>query len=201
MLALLKGKQKRVIEDPNFIKFLFNDARMSIIWLVIRVWLGYQWINAALHKISEPGWVETGASLKGFWTSAIAIPESGRPAITFDWYRSFLQFLLDNEAYVWFAKLIAYGEFLVGVALIIGAFVGVAAFCGALMNFNFMLAGSASTNPVLFLMAILLLFAWKVAGFIGADYVLLNLIGTPWGWNKFKEDVPEQQYVAVAAGD
>ena len=194
MLELLQHKQKRVIDDPNFVKFLFTDARMSIVWLFVRVWLGYQWFNAASHKIGEEGWVVTGASLKGYWTNAVAIPEAGRPAISFDWYRSFLQFLLDNEAYVWFGKLIAYGELLVGIALIIGAFVGVAAFFGALMNFNFMLAGSASTNPVLFLLAILLVFAWKVAGFIGADYFLLNLIGTPWGWNKFEEDSPKQQY-------
>ena len=71
------------------------------------------------------------------------------------------------------------------------------------MNFNFMLAGSASTNPVLFLLAVLLIFAWKIAGFIGADYFLLNLIGTPWGWNKYEEveESPKPQYIPVPAGD
>lgn len=201
MLALLQRKQKRVIEDPDFIKFLFTDARMSVVWFVIRVWVGYQWISASLHKIGEEGWVVTGASLQGFWQHAVAIPDAGRPAITFDWYRSFLQFMLDHQAYIWFGKLIAYGEFLVGLGLIVGAFVGVAAFFGALMNFNFMLAGSASTNPVMFLLAVLLIFAWKIAGFIGADYFLLNLIGTPWGWNKYEEETPPQQYVPAGAGD
>ena len=88
--------------------------------------------------------------------------------------------LLNAQAYTWFAKLIAYGELLVGIGLIVGAFTGIAAFFGALMNFNFMLAGSASTNPVLFLIAVGLMMAWKVAGYVGADYFLLPLLGTPW---------------------
>ena len=69
---------------------------------------------------------------------------------------------------------------MVGVALIMGAFVGVAAFAGGLMNWNFMMAGTASTNPLLFLLSILLILAWKTAGWYGLDRVLLPLLGTPW---------------------
>lgn len=197
MLELLTRKQKRVIEDPSFAKFLFTDARMSVVWLVVRLWIGWKWIDAGWHKIGSEGWTGTGASLQGFWERIVVVPESGRATISFDWYRSFVQYLLDIEAYTWFGKLIAYGEFLVGIGLIIGAFVGVAAFFGALMNFNFMLAGSASTNPVLFILAVLLILAWKTAGFIGADYFLLNWIGTPW---KRSEFVEADNYQAVPAG-
>jgi thiosulfate dehydrogenase (quinone) large subunit len=188
MLDLLKRNQGKVVEDPKFITMLFTDARFSVLWLIARVYIGWSWLEAGLHKIEDAGWTQTGESLLGYWTRAVAIPETGRPAITFDWYRSFLQYLIDTNSHVWFAKLIAYGEFLVGIALIIGAFVGVAAFFGAVMNFNFMLAGSASTNPVLFIIAIGLVFAWKIAGFIGADYVLLPLLGTPWGRGKVNEE-------------
>jgi len=66
------------------------------------------------------------------------------------------------------------------VGLILGAFVGVAALAGAFMNMNFMLAGSASSNPVLLVLAILLILAWKTAGYIGLDRFLLPLLGTPW---------------------
>jgi thiosulfate dehydrogenase [quinone] large subunit len=72
------------------------------------------------------------------------------------------------------------GEFLVGVALILGAFTGIAAFFGGLMNWNFMMAGSASTNPLLVLAAVGLILAWKVSGTIGADFFLLRWVGTPW---------------------
>ncbi len=48
------------------------------------------------------------------------------------------------------------------------------------MNMSFLLAGSASTNPVLFTMAIGLILAWKVAGYYGLDRYLLPMLGTPW---------------------
>ncbi len=43
-----------------------------------------------------------------------------------------------------------------------------------------MMAGSASTNPMLFVIAVGLILAWKISGYIGADYFLLPLVGTPW---------------------
>jgi hypothetical protein len=54
--------------------------------------------DASLHKIGDPAWVQTGESVMGFWTRAIAIPETGKPPISFDWYRSFLTTMLDMEA-------------------------------------------------------------------------------------------------------
>ncbi len=175
-----------VIQDPPFIRTLFSNPRTAVLWVLLRVWLGYQWIDAALHKIGNPAWVQTGDALKGFWTGAVQVPAEGRPPISFDWYRSFIQFLLDAQAYTWFAKVVAYGEMLVGIALILGAFTGIAAFFGALMNWNFMMAGSASSNPLLFMVALGIVMAWKVAGYIGLDYFLLPWIGTPWG-RKAKE--------------
>lgn len=169
-----------VVQEPGWVNTLLSDPRAGWLWLVLRVWLGWQWIDAAQHKIFDPNWVGSGAALKGFWERAVAIPEAGRPPIAFDWYRAFIQSLLDAEAYTWFAPVVAYGELLVGLALIVGAFTGIAAFFGALMNWNFMMAGTASSNPMLFAVAVGLILAWKVAGYIGADYWLLRWIGTPW---------------------
>ncbi|MEZ4562461.1 MAG: hypothetical protein R2853_06955 [Thermomicrobiales bacterium] len=72
------------------------------------------------------------------------------------------------------------GEVLIGLGLIFGALVGIAAFFGTLMNFSFMLAGTTSTNPVLFGLAVFLVLAWKVAGYWGLDRYLLPALGTPW---------------------
>ena len=197
MQNVLTGKQT-VVENPPLARTLFEDRRLSILWLVLRVWLGYKWVDAALHKVSSPAWVETGAALKGFWTGAVAIPAEGRPPIAFDWYRDFIQLLLEAEAYVWFGKLVAYGELLVGIALIVGAFTGFAAFFGAFMNWNFMMAGAASTNPVLFVIAVGLILAWKIAGYIGLDYFLLPFLGTPW---KGKEVTDDEESGSVKIGD
>ena len=168
------------VQDPPFIVRLLSDPRAGWLWVLPRIWLGYQWFSASLHKVGNADWVVTGNALKGFWSGAVAIPATGNPAITFSWYRAFLQYMLDIQAYTWFAKLVAYGELLVGIALIIGAFTGIAAFLGGLMNWNYMMAGSASTNPLLFLVAVGLIMAWKVSGYIGADFFLLRWLGTPW---------------------
>jgi thiosulfate dehydrogenase [quinone] large subunit len=179
MSALLTRKNQ-VVQDPPLARYLFADTRSSWIWLLVRLWLGYKWIDAGLHKISNPAWTQTGEAVKGFWTNAVLIPETGRAAISFDWYRSFLSMMLDMEAYRFMAPLIAYGELLIGIALVLGLFTGIAAFLGGFLNWNFMMAGTASTNPVLFVLAILLVLAWKVAGYIGLDYYLLPMLGTPW---------------------
>lgn len=176
-----KSSAAVMMTDPPFAVSLFSSTRWAWLWLIARIWLGYQWVSASLHKLSDAGWMQTGESLKGFWSSAVAIPEApARPAIAFNWYRSFLQFLIDQHSYVWFAKLVAVGELLIGIALILGVFVGIAAFMGGFMNWNFMMAGSASTNPLLFLIAILLILAWKTAGYWGLDRFLLRYLGTPW---------------------
>jgi thiosulfate dehydrogenase [quinone] large subunit len=167
--------------DPPFIQALFNDTRWAWLWLIVRLYVGYNWLHAGLGKLSEPGWVQTGASLKAFWERAVAIPAApARPPIAFGWYRVFLQALLDAGAYTWFSKLVVAGEILIGIALMLGLFTGIAAFFGGFMNWNFMMAGSASINPMLFLLAMLLVLAWKIAGWWGLDRWALSQIGTPW---------------------
>jgi len=185
MALLERTLRSRELHDPGWVRLIFADTRMAPLWAVARLYLGYQWLLAGWHKmwgserwINLPG--EDGLGLKGYWDRAVSFPEQGSPPIKYDWYRDFLQYMLDHEAYHWFSWLIAFGEVLAGVALIVGAFTGLAALAGATMNFNFMLAGSASTNPVLFILAILIVFGWKVAGWMGVDRWLLPALGTPW---------------------
>jgi thiosulfate dehydrogenase [quinone] large subunit len=169
------------VEDPPLAKLLFSNTKMAWFWLVVRLYVGYEWLEAGMHKFSDPKWMSDGTALLGYWKGAVAVPAApARAAITYDWFRSFLQFLIDNNTSVWFAKVITFGELAIGLGMIVGAFVGVAAFFGALMNMNFMLAGSASTNPVMFFLAVGLMLGWKVAGYYGADRVLLPILNTPW---------------------
>jgi thiosulfate dehydrogenase [quinone] large subunit len=168
------------VEGPAFSRFLFGNTKAGLFWLPIRLFLGFSWIEASLHKLTGTGWLDGGAALKGFWTNIVVIPDTGKAAISFEWYRDFINFLLSNHAYTWFGPLIAFGELAVGVGLVLGMLTGVAAFFGALMNMSFLLAGSASTNPVLFTFAIGLILAWRVAGYYGLDRFLLPMLGTPW---------------------
>ncbi|MFL5685484.1 MAG: DoxX family membrane protein [Chloroflexota bacterium] len=168
------------IEGPAFARFLFNNSRAGLFWLPIRLFVGFSWLEAGWHKVSGPGWLDGGSALAGFWKSAAALPEQGRPPISYEWYRDFINFLLAGHHETWFAPLIAFGEIAVGLGLLFGALTGLAAFFGAFMNMSFLLAGSASTNPIMFTLAVGLMLAWKVAGYYGLDRYLLPLLGTPW---------------------
>lgn len=176
------GGESIEVEGPAFTRFLFGNTKAGLFWLPIRLFLGFSWLEAGWHKFTDPTWVgaEAGTAIAGYWQHAVAIPEEGRPAITYDWYRQFLQFLLDNGAASWMTYLITFGEIAVGIGLILGILTGFAAFFGSLMNMSFLLAGSASTNPVLFTLAIGVMLAWKVAGYYGVDRWLLPMLGTPW---------------------
>jgi len=179
------ARKDTVIADPPLARFLFSDTRMAVVWLVLRIYVGFSWLDAGLHKVLDAGaktnYIYDGSGLLAFWQRIAAIPAApAKPVITYDWYRNFIQFMVDNHWEVFFGKLIAFGETAVGIGLILGAFVGIAAVGGAFMNLNFMLAGSASTNPVLLLLGFLLVLAWKTAGYIGLDRYLLPILGTPW---------------------
>lgn len=163
------------IRGSTFTQKLFHSTSFAWLWAIVRVWLGWTWLTSGWGKLFNPAWMETGAALRGFLSNAL----SGT-AIRYDWYRSFLQFLVDGGHYTWFAKFVVIGELLVGLGLILGAFTGIAAFFGAVMNMSFMLAGTTSSNPVMFTVAILIMAAWKVAGWYGLDRWLLVEVGTPW---------------------
>lgn len=169
------------IQDPPIARFFFQSTVGAWLWLVVRVWVGYDFLTAGWHKFTTAAWVDgSGQGILGFWKGALGTTPTGAPVITFDWYRSFLQFLVDTNSAGWFSYVIVFGELAVGIGLMLGAFVGLAAAGGLIMNMAFMLAGTTSTNPVLAISGVLLILAWKNAGYIGLDRFLLPLLGTPW---------------------
>ncbi len=172
-----------LIQDPPVARFLFQGTVAAWFWLALRVWVGWEWFEAGLEKFETTAWMgPTGEGILGFWTRAAAVPAApAKPLITYDWYRAFLQLLIDSNAAPWFSKVIVFGEIAVGIGLILGAFVGLAAAGGLAMNMAFMLAGTTSTNPVLAMLSIVLILAWKNAGYYGLDRFLLPALGTPWG--------------------
>ncbi|HEY8870789.1 MAG TPA: DoxX family membrane protein [Candidatus Limnocylindrales bacterium] len=174
------GAEVVEVEGPAFARYLFSNTKAGLFWLPIRLFVGFEWVEAGWHKFTGPGWLDGGSALAGYWQSAVKIPDTGHPAITFEWYRGFLQLLLNNHAQTWFAWVVTFGELAVGVGLLLGILTGIAAFFGATMNMSFLLAGSASVNPIMFALAVGLMLGWKVAGYYGVDRYLLPLLGVPW---------------------
>lgn len=183
----LKGKNIIIPENPVS-NFLFNNTRSGLIWLVIRVYLGYAWLIAGWHKITNDKWVgsDAGAALSGFVKGALGKAADGKDVT--GWYSSFLENTVLPNAKL-FSYFVAYGEVLVGLGLILGLLTGVAAFFGAFMNASYLFAGTLSTNPLLFILATWIVLGWKVAGWYGLDRWALPFLGTPWSFrNRNKND-------------
>ena len=91
------------VEGPRFVRFLFNNTRAGLFWLPIRLFVGFSWLEAGWHKFTDPEWTQGGAALRAYWERAASIPEQGRPPITYEWYRDFINTLLAGGHETWFA--------------------------------------------------------------------------------------------------
>lgn len=174
--------QAKLIQFPEapLIRFFFSDMRMAWFWFIVRLYVGWEWLAAGWDKITNPVWAgpEAGGAIKGFLMGALQKTGGVHPDVQW-WYADFIRaYALDNTLV--FSNMVAYGELLVGIALILGAFVGIAAFFGAFMNMNFLLAGTVSANPIFLFLGILLVLAWRTAGWYGLDRYILQYLGTPW---------------------
>jgi thiosulfate dehydrogenase [quinone] large subunit len=168
------------LEDPPVARTLFGEVRWAWLWLPLRLYAGYEWLTSGLGKLSNPAWTgdNAGAAVTGFVRGALEKTGGAHPDVQ-GWYAWFLQNVVLPNAALW-SYLVTWGEILVGIALILGLFTGIAAFFGAFMNMNYLLAGTVSSNPILLAIAILLVLAWKTAGWWGLDRWVLPALGTPW---------------------
>lgn len=171
-------------EEPAFARFIFASPKMAIFWLVVRIYVGWQWLEAGWGKMSgeEAGWfgASAGTGMTRFVTGAINNASTAKPTVL-PGYAWFLVHFVQPYTVAW-SYAITIGEVLVGLGLIFGLFTGVAAFFGGLMNVDYLLAGSLGTgavNPPLFVLATGLVLAWRVAGYIGLDFFALPLVGVP----------------------
>jgi thiosulfate dehydrogenase [quinone] large subunit len=168
------------IEEPPFARTVFGSVQWSWLWLAVRLAIGYEWIKAGWGKLHNSAWVgsDAGSALSGFLNGALSKTGGAHPDVQ-GWYALFLRDVVQPNAHIW-SYVVSFGEFLVGLALILGLFVGIAAFFGLFMNMSYLLAGTVSVNPVLLMGAVLLVLAWRNAGWYGLDRWVLPALGTPW---------------------
>lgn len=202
-----RGRGPTYFEEPRLARWLFGSSRAGWIWLIARLWLGWMWLQSGWGKVfggeitlrfwdwGKPeysltgdgniGWVRAqgdvgvGDAVAGFAARAVENSQGAHPAVAYDWYVSFLEWIRDT-AYPWFGPMVAIGELVIGVLLIVGLFTGIAAALGAVLNFSFVFAGSAGVNPAMILVSILIVLAWRNAGWWGLDRWVLKWLGTPW---------------------
>ena len=153
------------------VKFLRENVFAAYGLLVLRLYIGYEWMTAGWGKLTG-GTFDTTGFLKG----AIGKATGDHPAVQ-GWWANFLEsFALPNADL--FTFMVQWGEFLVGLGLILGCFTTFAALMGMVMNFAFLFSGTVSTNAQMVALTIFIVVAGANAGRFGADrYVLPYLKG------------------------
>ena len=150
----------------------YENKFVALIWTALRVWLGVQWLTAGWGKVTG------GFDASGYLQGAIA-KAGGEAPIVAGWYAAFLEnFALPNAKV--FSFLVAYGEVLVGLGLIVGCLTVPALIAAAFMNLNFLFAGTISTNPEYLAFAVILLFVAKGTMYYGADRIILPIAQDKW---------------------
>lgn len=148
--------------DIMFVNFIRNNKVVAGVLAFLRIYIGYQWLTGGYGKI-------TGGSFdaSGFMQGAIAGAGGEHPAVQ-GWWAAFLEtFALPNAEL--FSFMVMWGEFLVGLALILGIFTNFAALMGITMNFAFLFSGTVSTNAQMVLITVFILVAGYNAGRFGLD--------------------------------
>ena len=162
---------------------LRNPKYSGIIWLVVRLWLGYEWLTAGIEKVFGEGSAayvgsKAGSGVTGFLKGALAkstlapgydAVKNPHPAVQ-TWYAYLVRDVFLPNATL-FSYLVAFGELLVGIALIVGIFTHFAALMGVIMNLSYLFAGTTSTNPQLLVVGLTIVLVGGVAvGYYGLDH-------------------------------
>lgn len=149
-------------------KWLRENFIASFVLLAARLYIGWDWMHHGWLKLTG------GFDASGFLKNAVNKPvlDSATKEVLYPNFTSFLNhFALPNAKL--FNVLIPWGEFLVGLGLILGTLTAAAAFFGVLMNFMFMFAGTVSLNPWLIMFGFLIILGSTNAGRWGGDYYVL----------------------------
>lgn len=159
-----------------------NSNWAKAIWTVLRVYVGYNWLTSGFEKVFGSGseaWVgdKAGTAVEGFLKNALTKTSGQHPDVQW-WYSWFIQHAALPNIKL-FSYSVAWGELLVGLALILGGFTTIALLVGLFLNFNYLLAGSVSVNPIFILEEGILLWAGAAAFYWGLDRFL-----APWFKNK-----------------
>jgi thiosulfate dehydrogenase [quinone] large subunit len=111
--------------------------------------------------------------VKGFATAGVAGSTAGKgTGASYGWWAGFLHnFVIPNSA--WIGKFISLTEILIGVAILLGFLTGAAAAAGLSLNLVYMFTGSAGVNPMYGILSVLLVLAWRNAGWFGLDPIAL----------------------------
>lgn len=157
----------------NAVRAPFTHRYAAPIWLAVRLYLGYMWIQFSLQKF-QAGWLTSdpvGSMLKLVADGTLNVP--------FEFYRGIARLLVDSGASVLLSHSMPFLELAVALAFISGVLVVPAAIGATLLNVNFILSGIGviSFDGRFIALQLLLLLAFRIAGLIGFERLAFRILG------------------------
>jgi thiosulfate dehydrogenase [quinone] large subunit len=148
------------------LRWLLESKYMAVGFLAMRVWLGIMWMQAGWAKLfgAENAYFlhNNGAGVAGF-------ASHGVPA--YSWWGSFLHgFVVPNAGSI--GVLVAFGEFAIGLGLVLGLFTRTAAVASLALLFTYVMSGTASVCAFYAMFAVVILATWRTSSWIGLDGVI-----------------------------
>jgi thiosulfate dehydrogenase (quinone) large subunit len=144
-------------------EFLRTNKIAAGLLTFLRLYLGWSWLSAGWGKVTGDPF-----NAAGYLNGAVNNPVMSQEQVVYPTYVAFLENFALPYADL-FSFMVAWGEVLVGLGLILGVLTTWAAFFGIVMNFAFMFAGTISTNPWMVMLTIFILAAGYNAGRFGGD--------------------------------
>jgi uncharacterized membrane protein YphA (DoxX/SURF4 family) len=133
-------------------RWLFRSRQAGILWLIVRLWLGWQWFSAGWGKLTAAGygnWFSHPTGLRGFIAGANSSYDHraqahGHAQVSYGWYLHILNGI-DAHAQL-FSRVVTLSELAVGIGLLVGCLTGIAAAGGVALNIMYITGGSAGPN-------------------------------------------------------
>jgi uncharacterized membrane protein YphA (DoxX/SURF4 family) len=152
----------------KLLTWAFHSPAASPAWLLLRLYLASVWLQFGIGKV-RGGWL-AGEGLHGL-LSAVAAGQTPAP---FSFYARVAGVLVETGMDRVLSVAIPLVEVAVGLAFAIGVLLVPAAIGATLLNVNLVLSGVASLHfdGRIIALQILLLAAWRVAGYLGLGTLL-----------------------------
>jgi thiosulfate dehydrogenase [quinone] large subunit len=151
------------VKTPRSLYWLQRSKLAALLWNAMRIWLGVMWLQAGIAKIwgaENPAFLHNGgAGVAGF---------AAHGAAAYSWWGSFLHsFVVPNAG--WIGVLVAFAEFAIGIALVLGLLTPLACLGSLVLLFTYVMSGTASVCAFYALFAIVILAMWRTSSWIGVD--------------------------------
>ena len=162
--------------------FFRGAGPISLVWLAARLVLAYETIPLGWDKVFGAGsavWVgpQAGLAVAGYLRQALSSASGELPAAK-QWYAWLIQNAFLPHAVV-LSYLVAVGEVLVGIALLLGIFTRFSVAMALLQHMALFYAGTVSMLPYVLPLEVAMLFAGHYAGYSGVDGLVLARV-SPW---------------------